>query len=208
MWLVSEPRRRTCIGWYPDLSTEAKCRELLERYPENAFVRYRLASLLRDHGREAKATQIVSFDDADRTLKYGTGLLNYNERIRHRPNDPIAYLNREIWHHRYGSHEAALSDYDRVMVLNPRVAYAYCSRASLRATCPNNAFRDGRLALDDARRTLNLAEQLGELFGVWRYRIYLEVLAAACAENSEFQKAIALQSRGLERTGVRLSAAS
>jgi len=186
------------MDWYPDLSTEAKCRELQERYPENVYVIYRLASLLQAERREEKATQIVSLDDTPHSLKYDMGLLNYNERIRHRPNDPIAYLNRGIWHHRHGSHEAALSDYDRAILLNPSVAYAFCSRASLRATCPEDAFRDGRLALDDSRQALNLAEQAGELIGDWRHRLYLQVLAAAHAENNEFQKAVALQSRALD----------
>jgi tetratricopeptide (TPR) repeat protein len=131
------------------------------------------------------------------SLKYDMGLLNYNERIRHCPDDPVAHLRRGIWHHGYGSYEAALSDYDRAILLNSRIAYAYCSRASLRATCPDNAFRDGRLAIDDARQALELAEQAGELIGDWRHRLYFQVLAAAHAENSEFQKAIALQSRAL-----------
>src|SRR5262249_58295084 len=115
--------------------------------------------------------EILSLDDATHSLKYDMGLLNHNERIRHSPNDPVAHLNRGIWQHKRGSYEASLSDYDRAILLNPRVAYAFCARASLRATCPDNAFRDGRLAIDDARVALNLAEQAGELIGDWRHRL-------------------------------------
>ncbi len=28
---------------FPDLTTEAKCRELLDRYPDNVFVKWRLS---------------------------------------------------------------------------------------------------------------------------------------------------------------------
>jgi tetratricopeptide (TPR) repeat protein len=186
------------MDWYPDLTSEAKCREFLERYPENVYVKFRLASLLRAQAREEEAGQILALDDAMHSLKYDMGLLNHNESIRHTPNDPVARLNRGIWQHGHGSYEAALSDYDRAILLNPRVAYDFCSRASLRATCPDNAFRDGRLAIDDARVALNLAEQAGELFGDWRHRLYLQVLAAAYAANNQFRRAIALQSRALD----------
>jgi hypothetical protein len=176
------------MDWYTDLSTEAKCRALLERYPENVYLKYRLASLLRAQGREEEAGQILSLDDAMHSLKYDMGLLNDNERIRHRPADPVAHLNRGIWQHWHGSYEEALSDYDRAILLNPRVPYSFCSRASLWATCPDNAFRDGRLAIEDARVALNLAEQAGELNGDWRHRLYLQVLAAAYAANNQFRK--------------------
>jgi hypothetical protein len=41
---------------YPDLTTEAKCRELLDRYPDNLFVKDQLASLLRSQRRNDEAS--------------------------------------------------------------------------------------------------------------------------------------------------------
>jgi hypothetical protein len=42
-----------------DLTTEAKCRELLDRYPDNLFVKDRLASLLRSQGRNDEAPELL-----------------------------------------------------------------------------------------------------------------------------------------------------
>jgi hypothetical protein len=81
---------------FPDLTTEAKCRELLERYPDNIFVKYRLASLLRSQGGNDKAREVIPVEPPH-SLKYEMGLLMHDERIRQRPNDSVAYLNRGTW---------------------------------------------------------------------------------------------------------------
>jgi tetratricopeptide (TPR) repeat protein len=186
------------MDWYPDLSTEAKCRELLDRYPENVLVRDSLATLLQSQGREEEPSQLLALRDGSRSLKYEMGLLIKHERIRHRPDDPDAYLSRGIWHQGFGSYREALSDLDRAIKLRPTIAYAFCSRADLRATCPDDAIRDGRLAIEDALMAMNLAEQAGELIGDWRQRRYLQVLAAAYATNNQFREAITYQTRALD----------
>ncbi len=43
-----------------------------------------------------------------------------------------------------------------------------------------------------------LAEGQGKLIGVWRERLYLQVLAAARAENGEFDEAVGLQTQALD----------
>jgi tetratricopeptide (TPR) repeat protein len=182
----------------PDLTTEAKWRELLERYPENVFLKYRLASLLESQGREEEASQILALHDPPQSLKYDMGLLVEDERIRQRPDDPVAHLNRGIWHRWHGSYSKALSDYDRSIRIDPTIAYAFCALGDLRATCPDEAFRDGRLALEDARTTMELAVKAGELIGDWRHRLYLQVFAAAHAADNQFRKAIAFQARALD----------
>jgi tetratricopeptide (TPR) repeat protein len=141
--------------------------------------------------------ELAAFDP-ETPSKYDRGLVSDDERIRQNPSDAVAYLNRGIWHHWHGEFEKALADYDRAIEIDPGVAYAYCSRASLRATCPDASFRDARQALDDARRALKLAGDGGELIGDWRHRLYIQVLAAAHAENDEFDAAVALQSKALD----------
>ncbi len=181
---------------FPDLTTEAKCRELLNRYPDNLFVKDRLASLLRSQGRIDEASELLPVEPP--YLKYDMGLLTHDERIRLHPQDAVAYLNRGIWHHWNGSFGKALPDFDTSILIESTIAYAFCGRASLRATCPDQTFRDGHMALNDARTALNLAEQAGQLIGDWRHRLYLQVLAAAHAENNDFQEAIVVQTRALE----------
>jgi tetratricopeptide (TPR) repeat protein len=133
-----------------------------------------------------------------RREKYDFGLLQKDERIRQHPEDSVAYLNRGLWHHWYELFRKALTDYDTSITINPTIAYAFCARASLRATCPNGTFRDGQMALEGARKALKLAKQTGQLSGDWRQRLYIEVLAAAYAETCDFQEAIVLQTRALE----------
>jgi hypothetical protein len=88
-------------------------------------------------------------------------------------------------------------------MLNSTFAYAVRCRADLRATCPDEAFRDGRLALEDALTAMKLAERAWELIGDWRHRSFLQVLAAAHAANSNFAEAITFQARALDLTLTR-----
>ena len=125
---------------FPDLTTEAKCRELLERYPDNLFVKDTLASLLRSQGRNDEASELLPVEPP--YLKYDIGLLTYDERIRQHPQDSVAYLNRGIWHHWNGSFDKALPDFDTSIEIEATIAYAFCARASLLATCPDDQFRD------------------------------------------------------------------
>jgi tetratricopeptide (TPR) repeat protein len=118
----------------PDLSTEAKCWELLDRYPDNLFVRDRLASILRSQGRNDEATKLLPVETP--YLKYDMGLLTDDERIRQHPDDSVAYLNRGIWHHWHGSFAKALSDFDTSIMIEPTIAYAFCARGGKRIASP------------------------------------------------------------------------
>jgi tetratricopeptide (TPR) repeat protein len=180
----------------PDLTSAASCRELVDRYPDNLFVKDRLASLLRSQGRNDEANELLPVEPP--YLKYDMGLLTYDERIRQHPQDSVAYLNRGRRHHWNGSFGKALTDFDTSISIDPTIAYAFCAHASLRATCPDETFRNGQMALEDARTALKLAERAGQLIGDWRHRLYLQVLAAAHAENAGFNEAIAIQATALE----------
>jgi tetratricopeptide (TPR) repeat protein len=182
---------------HPDLSTERSCRELLARYPDNSFLKDRLAKILRAEGREEEATTLES-DSAWGDLKYHWGLLGYDERLRNDPSDAVAHLNRGLWHRKRGEWSKALSDYDRSIEIGPGIAHAFCCRACLRATCPDDRFRGGPKAVADALTAMRLAWEQGELIGDWRERMYLQVLAAAHAENGEFDEAVVLQTKALE----------
>jgi len=114
------------------------------------------------------------------------------------PRDAYAYLSMALWWHwkeRYGE---ALDLYDRAIDLDADFAYALAGRASLRATCPNGWFCDGRLAVDDATQALVAAERHGQLKHDWKHRLYLEVLAAAHAEMGDLAAALKWQDSALE----------
>jgi tetratricopeptide (TPR) repeat protein len=118
--------------------------------------------------------------------------------IAKNPQDQRAYLNMGLWWHWKGEYAKALEHYNEAIRLAPTFAYALSARASLRATCPDPTWLDGDTALDDATKAMQYAAEAGDLDGGWKQRQYLQVLAAAHAENGSFPEAIHWQTEALK----------
>ena len=152
---------------------------------------------------------------------------DYNQALKLQPNDPSALIGRGHAWYQLGENEEALKDYDRALELDgqrattfvyraaalaeagryaaaaddyraairlePNSAASYQAAAWLMATCPDEEFRDAKLAVKASRRAI-------ELRGEDEYRDQ-ETLAAALAEDGQFDAAVKAQQRAIELAG-------
>lgn len=119
-------------------------------------------------------------------------LADYNEalRLQRKGSNSTTFLNRGLVWVRLGCYGLALSDFDQAVRSDPRNATAYNNRGWIRATCPDESYRNGKLALADARLACELAD--------WNSPHHLSTLGEASAEVGDFASAIRWQNRSSE----------
>lgn len=106
------------------------------------------------------------------------------------PNFPLPYVGRASTWNTRGAFAQALADYGQAIRLDPKNAEAHNSRAWLLATCPDEKVRDGKLAVNSARRACELSD--------WKDASYIDTLAAAYVEVDDFEKASQHQRQAIE----------
>ena len=102
-----------------------------------------------------------------------------------------------LWWHWSELYAKASRRFDRAVELDPGFAWALCARASLLATCPDSAYRDGEAAVRDAAAAIARARAAGELTTNWTHRVFRETLAAALAERGDFEAAAEVEREAL-----------
>jgi tetratricopeptide (TPR) repeat protein len=177
--------------------------------PKNVSARRSRARAWSSRGDDDKAIadyeEIVAIDPTDhiawwslgslwyRKKAYDEAIKNYNAVIRLKPNFQAAYIDRgDAWRCKkeYGK---ALGDYDEAIWLEPRLTGAERAKAWLLATCPVERYRDGREALELAKRACDRRGWKGA-----KDFSALAVLAAAYAEVGDFDQAVRYQKEALD----------
>jgi tetratricopeptide (TPR) repeat protein len=132
---------------------------------------YNLRGLARmENGDLDKA--IADFDEAIR-LKWGRK----------------AYNNRGSAWQRKKEYDKAIADWDEATALDPDWEGPYNNIAWLRATCPNDYYRNGAKAIE-------LATKANEMSN-WSNPEYLDTLAAGYAETGDFDSAVKYENKAV-----------
>lgn len=116
-------------------------------------------------------------------------IADYSEAIRLDPRSFNIYTDRANEYLKKSEYAKALTDYNRAIQFGPENPDLYNNRAWLLAACPRKEVRDGKRAIEGARKACDLTK--------WRDPGSLDVLAVAYAETGDFMEAIKCAKKAL-----------
>ena len=126
-----------------------------------------------------------------RLHQFNDALRDYGEAIKLDPENAAALINRGDTFLELGKYGEAAKDYRAAVKVSPKLGRAYQSAAWLMATSPDEHYRNDKLAIEAAKKAI-------ELDGEDDFR-YLETLAAAQANVGMFKEARETQEKAIAK---------
>ncbi|MBC8355201.1 MAG: hypothetical protein H8E66_24770 [Planctomycetes bacterium] len=96
-----------------------------------------------------------------------------------------------------GRYSDAIVSIDEGLQLEPDNAFLHNGKAWILATCPDDAVRDGELAVEHATKACDLTN--------WSSFAYVDTIAAAYAESGDFESAVDWQEEAIRLAGELVS---
>lgn len=121
--------------------------------------------------------------------QYPQAIDEYSQIIKRSPDSIHAYRFRAFIASKIHDYRRMYLDYHHIVELHSDDESAVNNLAWLLATCPDAKFRDGEEAIKFARQVCELTE--------WQNPMYFDTLAAAYAENGQFDLAVEWQGKAV-----------
>ena len=126
----------------------------------------------------------------DRNGNLSRAIDDYSIAIQLYPTNASAYAVRALVYARKGDYAKGIEDCNRGINIDSNCVLAYESLAALLAVCPDSKIRDGKRALENAKKACELIS--------WKQPKCLDTLAAAYAETGAFDQAVTWEQKAIE----------